>query len=146
MSTFWGTVQFYFASSTDETLIDLAIKSAVIEVELAMSDVKKQLGLSGRSNLPEDKGMLFVYDKPNFYSFWMKDMLFPIDIIWIAPTRDTSSSGGGETLRIVDLEQYIQPDTFPHVFYPKRNALYVLEVSAGFTEIHGIEVGDQVRL
>ena len=81
MSTFWGTVQFYFASSTDETLIDLAIKSAVIEVELAMSDVKKQLGLSGRSNLPEDKGMLFVYDKPNFYSFWMKDMLFPIDII-----------------------------------------------------------------
>ena len=139
-------VYFYSFAIRDVSPGKVFVDGKEFDVEIADTILTRQQGLSGREKLGENEGMLFVFSRAGVYGFWMKDMLIPIDIIWIAPTRDTSSSGGGETLRIVDLEQYIQPDTFPHVFYPKRNALYVLEVSAGFTEIHGIEVGDQVRL
>jgi hypothetical protein len=121
------------------------IEQLPLSVEIADTSEERTRGLSGKVGLEPNEGLLFVFDNLGAHGIWMHQMKFPIDVVWIAPTSDTSSSGGGETLRIVDLEQYIQPDTFPHVFYPKRNALYVLEVSAGFTEIHGIEVGDQVR-
>jgi len=59
------------------------INNNCFEVEIAKSQEEKKKGLSLREDLPFNSGMLFVYNKENFYSFWMKDMNFPLDIIWI---------------------------------------------------------------
>src|SRR3989344_573955 len=58
-----------------------------IRVNLATTDAAREQGLSGRENLKEEEGMLFVFDYPDKYSFWMKDMNFPIDMIWIIENK-----------------------------------------------------------
>src|SRR5512136_601336 len=57
------------------------------EVEVAQTPGTREKGLSGRTGLVDGQGMLFVFDKPDRYMFWMKDMLFPIDIIYIRGGR-----------------------------------------------------------
>ncbi len=78
--------------------------------------------------------MLFVFDTPGKHGFWMKDMHFPIDIIWI--DRD---------LTIVHVERSISQETFPTVFASDANASYVLEVVAGFSEKNNLKEGDRVN-
>ena len=90
-------------------------------------------GLSGRSPLASNEGMLFVFPEADTHSFWMKDMKFAIDIIWI--------SENGE---IVHIEKGIEPKTYPKSFISKQNALYVLEVLSGTVDNSKIEVGEEV--
>ncbi len=116
-------------------LFPIQIKGTKISVELATLPDEQALGLEGRDGLPENRGMLFVYDKPAPYSFWMKNMKFPIDIIWV-----------DEKYRIVDITKNLSPATFPQSFQPSKPAQYVLEVNAGFTEKNNIAVGDAVTL
>ncbi|MFZ3011963.1 MAG: DUF192 domain-containing protein [Minisyncoccia bacterium] len=104
-----------------------------IKVELALTEVEQNKGLSGRSNLMENSGMLFVFDKPEKYSFWMKDMKFSIDIIWIS-----------EEMKVVYVAQDTQPETFPKTFGPEMDAKYVLEVEAGFSGKNNLKAGDEV--
>ena len=75
--------------------------------------------------------MLFVFDKPGQYPFWMKDMNFAIDIIWI-----------GEDLRVVYIKKDARPELYPETYTPTENAKYVLEVPAGFSEKNNLKVGD----
>jgi uncharacterized membrane protein (UPF0127 family) len=92
------------------------------------------LGLSGRASLAEGKGMLFVFEKPDTYGFWMKDMNFPIDMIFI-----------GEDKKVVTVVAHASPESYkknpPEVFYPAKPVLFVLEVPAGFAKEHGVEEG-----
>jgi uncharacterized membrane protein (UPF0127 family) len=104
-----------------------------IKVELAISDAERAQGLSGNLSLSEGEGMLFVFDKPNLYKIWMKDMNFPIDIIWFS-----------ENKKIVYIQENAKPEDFPALYGPKENAKYVLEVSAGFSEKNKLKVGDKV--
>jgi uncharacterized protein len=92
-------------------------------------------GLSGRLGLDEDEAMLFVFDKPEAAGFWMKDMLFSIDIVWI-----------DENYRIISIASDVSPKTFPNTFFPKSAAKYVLEFSAGTTKRLGIKEGDFVSI
>jgi uncharacterized membrane protein (UPF0127 family) len=103
-------------------------------VELARTLEEQIRGLSGRSDLKPGRGMLFVYDRPHPVSIWMKDMLFPLDIIWIR---------GG---RIVAIEKRALPLTpvGPERVYTATADL-VLEVPAGFTDRQKIRVGDSVQ-
>lgn len=87
-------------------------------------------GLSGRERLGPTEGLLFVFPENDYHGFWMKDMLFPIDIIWI-----------DNNFIIVDIERSVRPDTFPRVFEPKVPARFVIETSANFTDSFSIEVG-----
>ena len=114
--------------------LSLAIGSTEIPVEVASTDEAIKKGLSGRAELAEDSGMLFVFSTPYKYRFWMPDMHFPIDIIWI-----------GENYEVVGVSQNISNDFDPEnpVFYsPPQPTKYVLEVNAGFAAVHGVEVGD----
>jgi uncharacterized membrane protein (UPF0127 family) len=107
-----------------------------IDVEIAKSAAAKIAGLSWRKSLAEGSGMLFVEGKSNYYSFWMKDMLFPIDIIWIANNQ------------VVDISKNIpvpQGNNLPS-YSPDEPANYVLEVNAGYADRHGIKVGDKVKI
>ncbi|MSR73269.1 DUF192 domain-containing protein [Candidatus Parcubacteria bacterium] len=111
----------------------LTINNTHINIEVADTYAKRVLGLSRRTSLAENTGLLFIWTEPKDVGIWMKDMNFPIDIVWI------DASG-----KIIDIKQAVSPDTFPTVFYPRTPALYVLELNAGFTEKHNIKIGDMV--
>ena len=107
-----------------------------ITVEIADSPEKRSQGLSGRSSLPKNHGMLFVFNKAEKYHFWMKDMKFPIDIIWI-------NDGG-----VVAITSHANPEIYNDnsltTYKPKEPAQYVLEVNANYTLENNIKVGDGV--
>ncbi len=105
-----------------------------VEVELARTMAEKVRGLSGRPDLKPGQGMLFVYDRPEPVSIWMKDMRFPLDIVWIRQGR------------IVHIEKQAPPllPTGPEKIYTATADL-VLEVPAGFTSRQQIRVGDPVK-
>ena len=112
-----------------------------MKVELALTPEEQTQGFSGRSGLGENEGMLFVFDTPGKYGFWMKDMLFPIDMIWLAPP----SSGGVNELQIVFIKKNATPESYPETFVPDQDARYVLEVPAGFSERNDLQVGDRAE-
>lgn len=62
----------------------LTIGDNTWNVEIASTTTEKALGLSGRDGLGENDGMLFLFDRPGVQNFWMKDMKFPLDMIWIS--------------------------------------------------------------
>ncbi len=103
-------------------------------VEVSDTQELLEKGLSGHSPLSSDEGMLFVFQKPNFYGFWMKEMNFPIDIIWIS-----------SDLKINTIEKSLSPSSYPKIFYPVGKSLYVLEISAGQSETLGLKVGDSLK-
>lgn len=108
----------------------LQIQGHTIVLEIADSADERRRGLSGRANLDADTGMLFVFRQPGYYSFWMPDMYFPIDIIWI-----------DKHFFVVDIEKNVLPESYPKIFQPSREAQYVLELNAGKADEFGIRGG-----
>lgn len=117
-----------------------SIGSTKIQVQLADTADKRSKGLSGTSKLDVDSGMLFVFDSKNVSpSFWMKDMLIPIDIIWISD---------GKIIKIdknVPVPAKNTPDTKLKTYSAGKPIDYVLEVNAGFSDQNKIKVGDSVN-
>ena len=114
------------------------IGSLAVQAEVPEGDAFYR-GLGGRESLPDDRGMLFVFPEPGRHGFWMKDMLIPIDIIWI------SAEG-----RVVDI-QAAQPEpgvADPQLkrYNPSGEAKYVLEVRAGLAAEKGVQVGDEAQI
>jgi len=130
-----GAYYFKYGFPKLETENSLAVRMLTIggktlEVEIADTLVSRKQGLSGKESLGDNQGMLFVYGEPGNYSFWMKDMKFAIDIIWI-----------DENKKIVDITYNAVPESYPQTFSPKLPAKYVLEVSGLWVEEHGIGIG-----
>lgn len=113
----------------------ITIGQANVIVEIANTDEARKLGLSKRSNLASEHGMLFVFPKDANWGIWMKDMNFSIDILW-------ADAAG----KVVALNTDVSPQTYPSIFYPHNYTRYVLEVPAGFAAAHGITVGAQMSL
>ena len=101
-----------------------------LKVEYAISKEEREKGLSGRTNIPDDQVMLFIFPKDDLYGFWMKDMLMPIDIFWL------SDQG-----HVVSIDQNAATSSYPNVFYPDKPVKYVLETAAGFAQEHNIIKG-----
>ena len=113
----------------------IRVKDFPVRVDVVVTASEQQRGLSGRERLEADEGMLFWGEKPELRGIWMKDMRFPIDILWL--------SGDGV---VVDISRNALPESYPKVFYPRVPAVYVLELSANFTELHSVSAGDVVTL
>ncbi len=92
-------------------------------------------GLSGRESLPLDHVMLFVFDFADVYGIWMKDMNFPIDILWL------DAEGN-----LIHIEDNISPDTYPKVFFPPGKSLYIIEANAGFALQNSLSVGKKLDI
>ncbi|MBI2466143.1 MAG: DUF192 domain-containing protein [Candidatus Sungbacteria bacterium] len=111
------------------------INNVKILVEVAKTEAEVQKGLSGRKSLDANRGMLFIFPQPDYYRFWMPNMHFPIDIIWINENR------------VVGISQNV-PNEFdpknPKFYTPPRPADQVLEVNVGFAQKKNIKVGDDV--
>jgi len=121
-----------FQNSFTELLFD---NGATIRLEIADSPELRARGLSGREGLNENTGLFFIFDEPGWHGIWMKEMNFPIDIVWL-----------DEELKIINSSRSVSPDTYPQVFYPSSPALYVLEVNAGFLGKNRIKDGETVQL
>jgi uncharacterized membrane protein (UPF0127 family) len=80
-----------------------------------------------------DEGMLFVYDTEGRYAFWMKDMRYSIDIIWITASHT-----------VAGLWEHATPESYPRAFAPKTQAQYVLELPADWAAAHEVKIGDTV--
>ena len=123
--------------ATEISSPSVLVNGRLVRVEVATTTAAVRKGLSGRLRLEEDEGMLFIFPVADVYRFWMPDMRFSIDIIWI---RDG---------RVVDITRNASEDFDPAspVFYsPKVKAKEVLEVNAGFAARNGLEIGDEVVL
>jgi hypothetical protein len=109
--------------------------STCVEAEIAETLEEKKTGLMFRESLQEFSGMLFPYDQKNIYTFWMKNTLIPLDIIWIADTK------------IVHIEKATPCTTDPCETYKSETpANHILEVNSGFTEKNNIKIGDTVEI
>ncbi len=106
-----------------------------IAVSIADSDPERVAGLSNTDALPEGAGKLFVFETSGMYGFWMKDMRYPIDIIWF-----------DESMAVVSIAHAVTPESYPETFYPSAPASFVLEVPAGFSTVQGIAVGQSFTL
>lgn len=115
--------------------VDIYIAEHALEASVARTEKDRQQGLSGTPFLPEGVVKLFVFDSSDRWGIWMKDMQYPIDILWI------DSSGV-----VVDIEQAASPASYPRVFTPTDSARYIIETNAGLVADKSIQVGDQVRL
>ncbi|MBU1293013.1 DUF192 domain-containing protein [Patescibacteria group bacterium] len=109
--------------------------SASFTYEIVSTDATREQGLSGRTSIPENYGMLFVFPQKDLHGFWMKDMQFAIDMIWI---RDDGT--------IIGIEQEATPESFPQSFFPPEPVRYVLETVPGEAERQGWTIGTQIEL
>ena len=129
---------FIFYNQMNKTsYVDVTIGDTTFSAQLVANEADREKGLGGRQSLGENEGMLFKFPGNGFYSFWMKDMLIPLDIIWIQDTV------------IVDMQKDAPvdiPGTKPLVYTPINQANYVLEVSAGTAEQYGFKIGDSVTI
>lgn len=127
---------FIFFAGKDAKDIKVCLKKVCLRAEIADSDIERSQGLMFRENLAEGKGMLFIFEEENDHGFWMKNMRFPLDIIWI-----------GANKKVVDIIKEAFPcQREPCISYaPEAKAKYVLEVPAGFIENNNIGIGDKIR-
>lgn len=119
------------ATGTETPTVTIA--RTTFSVTVADTDSERQQGLSGVPGLPEGAGKLFLFDVPGQPAFWMKDMRFSIDIVWI-----------DAHWKVIDISEHLSPDTYPQTFAPRAPVRYVLEVPAGTVDSRGISIGDEV--
>lgn len=111
------------------------IAGVTVAVSIADDEIERSQGLSGAVSLPEMSGKLFIFEETETPAFWMKDMNFPIDIIWI-------DEGG----RIVDITKSFAPETYPLSISPIVPIRFALEVNEGFVDNHGITIGQSANI
>ena len=121
----------------------LKVGSENLAVELASTPAQRDLGLSGRNTMGENQGMLFIF-RPNetlYPAFWMKGMKFDLDFIWVQNGRVV-----GITPQAPSQEKLNLPDSQLPTYSPPQPITWVVEVNAGFSQRHHIQIGDQVTL
>jgi hypothetical protein len=101
-----------------------------IDIEVAGNDYEREKGLMNRHSLPENAGMLFIFEQSGPLSFWMRNTYIPLDIIFADKSR-----------QIVTIQKNTKPLSYAQI-PSKRNSKYVVEVNAGFCDKYGISVGD----
>ncbi|MCA9367730.1 DUF192 domain-containing protein [Candidatus Kaiserbacteria bacterium] len=115
--------------------VGLTIGSTSVEASVADSLPERIKGLSDTPYLPPNVVKLFAFGAAGEHSIWMKDMNYPLDIIWAA--QDGT---------IVHFEQNVSPDTYPQAFSSPTPAWFVVEANAGFVAEHNVKIGDEVTL
>lgn len=115
----------------------ICFKKHCFEVEIAQTDRERKQGLMFRKKLAQDKGMLFIFEQEKEHSFWLKNTLIPLDIIWL-----------DENQRVVFIEKNALPcpaqEEKCQSIKPNKKAKYVLEINAGLAEKINLQTGDKL--
>jgi hypothetical protein len=112
----------------------LEIGGQSVTAAIADDETEQMDGLGGFESMPENTGMLFAFGGSDYRDFWMKDMKFSLDILWL-------DEGGA----ILHIEKKLAPETYPKIFSSPEPAFYVLELNAGFADRHQVKIGDLVE-
>lgn len=114
------------------------INNRAFTLLISKSPKEKEIGLSEKTSLPQNSGMLFIFDNVDYHSFWMKNMKIPVDIIFI--NKD----------KIVTIIENAQPPKSPEdnlqIFRPDEKADKVLEINAGLSKKYGFKKGDHLKI
>jgi uncharacterized membrane protein (UPF0127 family) len=124
------SIVLIFLTSKDE-ISTISINGQIFSVEVVKEEQDLKKGLSFRNGLERNHVMLFVFPNESFWGIWMKDMNFPIDVVWLNDDK-----------KVVHFVKDMKPETFPKVFYPEQKARYVVEMSMGNVENNQIKIGD----
>lgn len=115
--------------------VEARINAAVYHLWLADDDTERQQGLSGVEKLPPNGGLLMKFDTDSQWGIWMKDMLIPLDIIWLDKDK-----------KVIYIEQNVSPELdIETIMTPKKPARYVIELAAGGVKAAGIKPGQQFQ-
>lgn len=116
---------------------EVTVNNFKLIADLALTQDQQTKGLAVKNTMNESQGMLFVFEHPSLESFWMKDMKFPIDIIWMDANRSVV---------------YVAPQLEPcpaigdcPAYVPTKESMYVLETKAGFSHRHDVKLGTQMN-
>ena len=135
--TIFLSIQFLYCQNyKKDKFIKIFLPSGqALTAELAVTPQERERGLMFRKELAPDQGMLFVFDQEDLYSFWMKNTLIPLDIIWLDSNQ-----------QIVHIEKRVPPcsaDPCP-TYSPDHPAKYVLELKAGQADTLGLKLFDRL--
>ena len=114
----------------DQSKNEFNLKDNNISLLIANTDELRQKGLGSVDYLPQNTAMLFIFNEMENHGIWMKDMKFSLDIIWLDDKK-----------KIIHIEENISPNTYPTLFGPERNSLYIIEANAGFSRKNAFKVG-----
>lgn len=114
----------------------ITIREHSFSTQIASTPEQKEKGLMGVESLSDEEGMLFVYEEKGYRTFWMKDTLIPLDMIFVDDNH-----------RIVDIFHNVSPCTTElcSAYRSAKKAMYVLEVNGGLSKNYGFEIGDLVE-
>ena len=127
---------FAYKFFSNSSFSEIEVNGKKFQVEIADTNEERMRGLSNRESLDKESGMLFVFNGPGLHSFWMKDMSFALDFVWIR---------SGE---VVEITRNVFPADYqpPNVLSSKEKVDMILEINAGEAERFGLEVGDGTKL
>lgn len=137
---------FYLSQKYFKDVFPFAQKTATATIRdnkfnllISKTDKEKEIGLSEKSSLDKDSGMLFVFDKPDYHKFWMKNMKFPIDILFLKNNH----------LVTIHSKVPIPADTKDEnapIYSPEEPSDMVIEINSGLSETYGFQKGDGVKI
>lgn len=124
---------YTFKKEGELTFVDSVENPIIkIDIEIADNDYERQLGLMNRQSMEEMRGMLFIFPQQEYQSFWMRNTLFSLDMIFINSNKEIVTIHKNTT----PLSEQSYPSSAP--------AIYVVEVNAGFCDRHEIKIGDKI--
>jgi uncharacterized membrane protein (UPF0127 family) len=124
---------YKFKKEGELTFVDSVENPIIkIDIEIADNDYERQLGLMNRQSMEEMQGMLFIFPQQQYQSFWMRNTLFSLDMLFINSNKEIVTIHKNTT----PLSEQSYPSSAP--------AIYVLEVNAGFCDRHNIKLGDKI--
>lgn len=98
----------------------LAVHGSVYYLQIVRTTAAQDKGLGGRTSLPQNEGMLFAFSNPQTLCFWMKDMHFPLDMVWLNGDK-----------QVVSIANNVPVNSYPRAYCPHTPAQYVIELNAG---------------
>ncbi len=121
-------------SNQEKEISQLCFQETCFQVQLAQTTEERKQGLSNQEHLPENQGMLFIFQQSGNYGFWMKDMKIPLDIIWLDQNL--------EVIEIITAQPCKETCT---THSPTQKAKYVLEINAGLATKYNIEIKSKAK-
>lgn len=115
--------------------LNLKSPNGCLKLEKVTTEAGRIQGLSDRLSMPQNRGMLFVFDESGQQCMWMKDMHFGLDMLWL-----------NENKEIVKIAENATPDTYPNSFCSEIPAKYVLELNSGLAQKSGLKLGQKLYL
>lgn len=116
---------------------EVIIKNKKFTLEIAKTISQKTKGLSSRTSLCDNCGMIFVYKNEGFYPFWMKDTLIPLDMIWINNNNEIVSV-------YTAIPEINKPLTQLTIYRNNKPAKNIIELNAGEADKLGLKIGDKI--